>query len=161
MGRAPSPQQGSDAARYSGAAPTLTLAGLTRTAGSTVNFTGLSAGGVLNITSVAGIPLVTALGYFGLEGNETATWRTDLLALREAVLLLTSFHLYQRAEGLALGAQRPPVPSRSGRLSSGKAPLQSRGPPVYVFRSFRFLLEFQAGVVSVMHRAHARNLMLL
>ncbi|MCA1845365.1 MAG: hypothetical protein LC792_19670, partial [Actinobacteria bacterium] len=59
-----------------------------------------------DVGAIEGQAFVTALGYHGLAGSESATCRTDLLALREAVLLLTSFHLYQRAEGLVLGAQR-------------------------------------------------------
>ena len=59
-----------------------------------------------DVGAIEGQALVTALGYHGLSGGETALWHTDLLALRETVLLLDSFQLYRRAEGLVLGAKR-------------------------------------------------------
>jgi len=43
---------------------------------------------------------ITALSSHGLSGEETEERRRELLTLQEAVVLLRSFQLYQRAEGL-------------------------------------------------------------
>jgi hypothetical protein len=45
---------------------------------------------------------IAALAGHGLAGEETTERRRDLLALQEAVVLLRSFQLYQRAEGLVV-----------------------------------------------------------
>ena len=43
---------------------------------------------------------IAALSSHGLSGDETAAQRRELLGLQEAVVLVRSFQLYQRAEGL-------------------------------------------------------------
>ena len=71
---------------------------------------------------------VTALGSHGLSEDEVSAWRDALLSLREAVVLLTSFDLHCRAEGLVqrAGQVRDAEPARALPLFLTAANLYKR-----------------------------------
>jgi hypothetical protein len=81
-----------------------------------------------DVGAVEADAFVTALGYHGLSEGETSAWRADLLTLREAVVLVTSFELHCHAEGLVQRAKQVEEadPARAVRLLLKAAHLYKR-----------------------------------